>query len=333
MKKHENNLIVIHGGIGDVLLWVPTLKDLIVKPDILLINDTPELEILKKNNLVHEILKVNSKLQWILFSWKNRKKYNNIFLNHLCGGKLILFFLKKCGDTVITNSKNISSRSGNLIIKNPEPNIHDASQNYLLVLGKTPKLNQNHFSLVPSQSSEKLVKNYFCIHLCAGNAKTPYKNWPVHHWKTFLESLQIKYPDKDFVFLGGKGEEIVFNQLNLNPQKFISLIGKTSLNELDGILKGAELFIGPDGGLMHLAFALGLKSFVIWGASSSVYYSYEQVEKVDYKIVKLNLNCMPCNAWLNPNKSKASNPLLCPDFKCLNDLKPDFVLSELEKFM
>lgn len=323
----------MHGGIGDVLLWVPALKFMKVKPDVLYLYGTPELKLLQENGLVNEIYHVKSKLQLIQFQFKKRAYYDNVFLNHLCGGSFLLKMMSRCSVTVISNSTHFKSTSRNFILKDPAPGIHDSQQNYLLLHGRIPSVETISFQLKMNESKVKdLPEKYFCIHLAAGNDQTPYKNWPLQHWKSFIEAILKKYPEMHLVIMGSEDEKGLLQQLNINDGRVLSLAGKTSLYEAGSVLSGAELFIGPDGGLMHLAVCSGIRTFTIWGGSSSVLYSYESFEAKQHKIVKSELSCMPCNAWLNPNTSKTTDPLRCPDFACLKSLTPDKVSEELNLF-
>lgn len=323
----------MHGGIGDVLLWIPALKFMQVKPDVLYLYSTPELQLLKENGLVSETFHVKSKLQLIQFQFSKKSYYDNVFLNHLCGGSFLLKMMSLCSVTVISNSAHFKSTSRNFILKHPAPGIHDSQQNYLLLHGRIPKNETVSFELKINETKNfDLPKKYFCIHLAAGNDQTPYKNWPLQHWKSFIESILKKYSDIHLVILGSKDEEGLLQKLNIQDKRILSLAGKTSLSEAGSVLSGAELFIGPDGGLMHLAVCSGIRTFTIWGGSSSVLYSYENFDPAKHKIIKSELPCMPCNAWLNPNTSKTTDPLRCPDFACLKGITPDKVTEQLNLF-
>ena len=82
----------------------------------------------------------------------------------------------------------------------------------------------------------------------------------------------------------------------------------------------SQFYIGLDSGLMHIAVALNKPTFTVWGASNPILYGYEWIDPKKHKIVSLNLKCAPCSAWINPNTSRVTNPLECPDFKCIRDI-------------
>ena len=98
------------------------------------------------------------------------------------------------------------------------------------------------------------------------------------------------------------------------------------------IIYHSTLYIGLDSGLMHIAVAFSKPTFTIWGASNPVLYGYAWAGK-QHHIVSLNLNCAPCSAWINPNTSRVTDPLRCPDFKCIKEIPVTMVKTELDDFI
>jgi len=113
----------------------------------------------------------------------------------------------------------------------------------------------------------------------------------------------------------------------------ISLAGKTSLSQLIQVLNQSQLFIGLDGGLLHLSVALGKPTFTIWGPSSEKLYGYEQFNATLHKCVRLKLNCFPCSAWINANHTKTKNPETCPDQACMKQLSAEEVFTQLTNYV
>ncbi len=323
----------MHGGIGDVLLWLPALKFMKVKPDVLYLYGTPELELLKLNGLVNEAFHAKNKLQLLKFQLKKRGFYDNVFLNHLCGGSFLLKIMSMCSVTVISNSSHFKGASKNFIHRTPESNIHDAKQNYLLLHGRIPVLESSSFELtMPSFDLAFTKEKFIAVHIADAAKQTPYKNWPIKHWQKMIDLLLKVYPDYKFVFLGSAQEIEFIDQLNLEQSKFISLAGKTNLTQAGAVLSKASVLIGSDSGIMHLAVCAGTPTFSIWGGSSEVLYSYHEIAPTRHKIVNIKAACAPCNAWLNPNTTKTDDPLKCPDFSCMIELKPEFAFEQFKTF-
>jgi len=333
-SRSKNNLVVFYGGIGDILLWIPALKAFENKPDVIFLYQTPDLKILGQNNLVNKTYSVKNKLQLFLFMSKHRKFYDKLFLNHLCGGDFLLQMMSACTKDLVTNSPNyISSEKNNLIKRKTLDNSHDSVQNYFLVFEKIPNLTASDFKLkIIEQDQISLPASFISVQLSAGNNKTPYKNWPVEQWSVFFEIILNKYPDQKFVFLGHSEEAQLFEKLNIKNDNIISLIGKTSIDQTFNVIGKSDFFIGPDGGLMHVAVACGKPTFTIWGGSSPVLYGYELLLGSEHKVVMQKLACMPCNAWLKPNIGKTKDPLKCPDFACLKVLSANAVAGQFSDF-
>jgi ADP-heptose:LPS heptosyltransferase len=333
LKNSKNNLIVIYGGIGDALLFTPALKACEYKPDVIFLYRSPELKILKENNLVNQVFKIESKLQLLLFCLKHKNFYNTIFLNHLCGGSFLLKALALCSVKLITNSSHYINAANKKLEKIKVLNIvHDAIQNYFLLHQKVPQLTSSDFELTTKSSSIALPDSFIAVQLSAGNNQTPYKNWPIKHWSAFFELALKKYPAQKFVLLGHKDEEDLVQQLTFKHQNIISLIGKTSIEQSFEVIAKSKLFVGLDGGLLHVAVACNKPTFTIWGGSSPLLYGYNNLLGAKHKEVKQHLNCMPCNAWQNANTSKTKNPLQCTDFACLQTLTPNVVFGAFEEF-
>jgi ADP-heptose:LPS heptosyltransferase len=176
-------------------------------------------------------------------------------------------------------------------------------------------------------------KSYFFIQLSSGNMKTPYKNWPAAYWKKFLGSLQSQWPEITLVFIGDKNEiEYSKEIVNSLSDPVINLVGKTSLNEAAYLLQESQAYIGLDSGWMHLAAAMNLPTFTIFGASSNFFVGYEQFDPLRHRVLYSALDCWPCHAMIGNNISRVKRPMDCPDLKCLYDLKPEKVFGEFEKF-
>jgi ADP-heptose:LPS heptosyltransferase len=330
--EHENNLIVIHGGIGDVLLWIPTLKEFRQKPDVLFLYETPALSILKENNLVNAVFSAKGKIALLKFAAEHKGYYDNVFLNHLCGGSLLLKTMQICSDSVITNSENFGESKGKLVVKDIKRNIQDAEQNYFLVHGRANKLELEDLRLLFTSSIKIPSSNYICINLVAGNNNTPYKNWPLKNWKIFIESVLQEFPSLNIILIGGKEEAELVDKAGFSDPRIISYIGKTTINEAGTLLANSKFFIGPDGGLLHLAVTTGVKTMSIWGGSSKVHYGYDGLFPQIHFSVSKDLSCSPCSVWVDPNTTRTSDPLKCPDFACLTTLAPAFVLQEFKKY-
>ncbi len=220
-------------------------------------------------------------------------------------------------------------------VTEPIVNTHDALQNLLLFNNKAG-LNDLNFELhyTPQNKNKfQIQKKYIAIQVSSANNTAPYKNWGFEKWLQLFKHLQSAFPDTKLVLLGDH-TELYLNE-SISPNEYptiISLIGKTTLNEVMEIISHSQFYIGLDSGLMHIAAALNKPTFTIWGASNPLLYGYEWMGP-KHKIVSLRLACAPCSVWIHPNISRVKDPLKCPDYKCMRDITVSKVMDELDAFM
>jgi heptosyltransferase III len=91
------------------------------------------------------------------------------------------------------------------------------------------------------------------------------KNWPEAHWAILLETLARETPHR-FLLVGGEAEGDRLTRLArvLPPDRTQVLSGQPLL-EVARALAGCRAFVGHDSGITHLAAALGVPTFVLWG--------------------------------------------------------------------
>ncbi|MCM8796928.1 MAG: glycosyltransferase family 9 protein [Candidatus Omnitrophica bacterium] len=104
------------------------------------------------------------------------------------------------------------------------------------------------------------------------------------------------------VVLGDEHEkditEMMVKTMKNNP---IDMSEKTSLEELIALISNASLLITNDGGPLHIAAALGIKTVSLFGpVDERVYGAYPPSPL--HRVIKCNLECRPCynNFRLNP---------------------------------
>lgn len=121
--------------------------------------------------------------------------------------------------------------------------------------------------------------------------------------------------DKDFSF----GEKVVA----AGSGNVINLCGKTRLMEAAAILAEAQLFVGNDSGLAHLAGAVGCNLVVLSGADDPAETSPRTEKK---KVIIKNLECISC--------VKNICPLLGDSFmRCMKSITVDEVYEAAKRFI
>ncbi|MGD9782177.1 MAG: glycosyltransferase family 9 protein [Kiritimatiellia bacterium] len=97
----------------------------------------------------------------------------------------------------------------------------------------------------------------------------PGSGWTGKNWlpERFGETAQWLATDNgcQVAWVGGPGEESLVPAFRAND---FNWIGKTPLPLLAAVMERARLFIGNDGGLLHLAAALNVPTVSVWGPTS-----------------------------------------------------------------
>ncbi len=120
------------------------------------------------------------------------------------------------------------------------------------------------------------------------------------------------------VLIGGEYERKNFRKKGW-PSKVINLMGRYSLPETASILKQCDIFIGNDSGPAHLAAAVGIPTFVIFGPTL---ISKNIPLGRNVKTLSLGLPCSPCQYTDRWNK--------CNDWQCMKQLTPEKVLKHVK---
>lgn len=337
---HKKALVFFSAGVGDAILLAPLINRL--KQDGYhvtgLFTSPFHCESIFENTKLFDAIAVKkSKLSLVLFSVLHFRNFDKVFVNHFAFSRSHLSLAALFGKNVYTNHMGFTSSQSSKAIHFVEPkaNTHDALQNVLLY-DPVSALNDLNFNVnyQPQYTNPfQLSKNYIVLQISAANYKAPYKNWPTEKWLELLKNLEIKLPDTQLVVLGDNSEMRLIKALSvLKSKNIIALIGKTQLSDVMEILFHSKAYIGLDSGLMHMAVALNKPTFTLWGASNPTLYGYAWLDN-KHKMVSLNLSCAPCSAWLHPNTSRVSDPLQCPDFKCMRDIPVKLVEAELDLFL
>lgn len=108
-----------------------------------------------------------------------------------------------------------------------------------------------------------------CTTVNIGYIKSP-KLYPLEYFNEIVSMIKSKFPDIHVVRVGESDSDGELNYVDIN------LCDRTSLFELNVILKYSTLHIGCEGGLIHLKHFLNGKSCCIFGGTVPEIYGYDE---------------------------------------------------------
>lgn len=190
---------------------------------------------------------------------------------------------------------NITEKAGLPNIIIPEENIEKAEK--LLTKKDKPII-----TIHPGVSKLSIVKKII-------------KGWPAEKWVDLIEKL-AETQTYTIAICGGPDDEKVIEKIrqeianrNINPDNIIDLYGKTkNLSELGGIIKLSDVLICVDSAPMHIGVGVETKIAAIFGPTDE-----KKLLPINdkFKVIKMpSISCRPC-LWDSRNE-------VCQKPVCLN---------------
>lgn len=155
-----------------------------------------------------------------------------------------------------------------------------------------------------------LPENFCIISPSAGKAAN---RWPAKRYG----ELAAKLPIPSVVIASPADAAIADTVTSFSNNKAINLAGKTNLMELVALIARSEFFVCNDTGPMHIAAALNIPVFAIFGPANPTRTGpYGN----GHTIIQEELDCSPCYA---------KNPCTKHNWRCMNDLTVSTVLHSI----
>jgi ADP-heptose:LPS heptosyltransferase/GT2 family glycosyltransferase len=144
---------------------------------------------------------------------------------------------------------------------------------------------------LPAEARALFEKPVVAIHPGVG---TIMRQWPAEHFAALIDLL-VERNDVNAVLIGGPDEAELADEVIsrvLHQGAVMSLIGKTPLRDLPGLLASCKLYVGNNSGPKHIAAALGVPTI---GIHSGVVDAIEW-GPVGARAIALrrNMTCSPC---------------------------------------
>jgi len=151
------------------------------------------------------------------------------------------------------------------------------------------------------------IKDYVVI---APGARWKTKRWPYLNFGRLALMLDIKT-----VVVGGSSDVELAEGIEINSKgKALSLAGKTDINDLISIIRGARYVVTNDSGPMHIAAALNIPVIAIFGPTNPVRTGPYGKNHI---VIKSDVECAPCY------KKK------CETIRCMEDISVEKVYEKI----
>lgn len=294
-------LFINFGGLGDEILFLPTIlsvKEQFPESEITLALEERSQGITSLTDVIDKTLYANI---------KGRGKYLELF-------KLLLKIWRGKYDMVISSGSNkfISIFLFMTFIK--EKYGYNTGKLSQILLTKTVDLNKNQYAVdmyhdlakyvtnirteLPVLSIQKkpIIPNTVLIHPGVSRIsvqKGMIKTIEAEQWAEVVEKLADA--GKKVLLAGGPDDKECIETIQklVPPEKYENLFGQTkNLAELAELISSAEKFVCSDSAPLHIAIAMGTKTYVIFGSTD------------DKKLIPQNENVVAikadCNCPLQP---------------------------------
>lgn len=179
-------------------------------------------------------------------------------------------------------------------------------------------------------SKEGISGSGFLIGIIPGAGRSWGKDAYLKHWRPekfaqVADKLVENYKAK-IIIMGDFSEKNLAQTVIDNMQnKAIGLSGLTTIGELAALLSMMKLVVTNDGGPLHMAVALGVKTVSIFGmVDEKAYGPYPPGN--NHIVIKKDLSCRPC--YRNFRLSECLNSR-----RCIEDITVDEVYSAIQRLI
>ncbi|MDD5465367.1 MAG: glycosyltransferase family 9 protein [Candidatus Omnitrophica bacterium] len=152
-----------------------------------------------------------------------------------------------------------------------------------------------------------------------------YKHWPALKFAQVADRFAAELKAK-ILILGDESEAKISDVIvHVMRNKPIDLVGRIGLDILPAVIKNCNLLVTNDGGPMHMAVALGVKTVSIFGPVSELVYG-PFPHSNSHVVLKWDISCRPCyNNFRLPGCDK--------DRECLRSVSVDAVFDAAAKLL
>lgn len=168
--------------------------------------------------------------------------------------------------------------------------------------------------------NELSLKNYITINYGADTFGRDYqqtKVWPLRYYGQFVKLFKEKYPDVQIVQIGTKDAQMIEG------------VDRTVFGEdlflVEYILKNARFHFDCEGGMVHMATALGTKCVVLFGPTPEFFYGYKK---------NINIVAPKCQYCMGATEDWMFTCIRGFDEpECMRSITPEMVMEKVNKYL
>jgi len=150
-------------------------------------------------------------------------------------------------------------------------------------------------------------------------ASQPIKEWPLENFVRLAALLRMGGRFEP-IFIGQPGKRDALDRVRHLSHSQLVILPEMALRELAGVLANLRGLVSADGGVMHMAVALGLPTLAIFGPSDpGIWFPYADQKHAE--LLVRNAHCRPCHLRD------------CPDRFCLEDISPESAAEALARLL
>ena len=298
----DNILFINFGGLGDEILFLPAIisvrkefpnakitlaleprsKGITALTDV--IDDVMFADIKKYRYLalVKLLLKIwHGKYDIVISSGSN--KFISLFLFMTFIKKRIGYNTGKLSKLLLTEAVELNKN------QYASKMYHDLVRNITKTNTELPEIDINKCSIIPD--TVLIHPGVSLISVAKGMIKTV----PAETWAEVIDILAES--GKRVILAGGPDDEQTINiiKASVSDNKYENYYGKTrSLKELAELISSAEKFLCSDSAPLHIAAALGTKTYVIFGSTDDKKLIPNNGKVIPIKATSCTCPLMPC---------------------------------------
>ncbi|WP_461834784.1 glycosyltransferase family 9 protein [Desulfothermus sp.] len=186
---------------------------------------------------------------------------------------------------------------------------------YKLVLNALSISNDKYMLGINTQDPPIQLNDRFVV-LCPFTTRVQ-KFWIDDYWKEIVKYIRSR--GYKLVVLGGPSDKTLVKKIFSDFSDIVNLVGRLTINQCLGVIKGASAVIGVDTGLTHGSMLLKRPTIAIFGSTCP----YLDTGFNNGVVLYEKMWCSPCKR----------NPTCKGEMDCMKNITPRKVISILENWL